>query len=42
MVIEATEVVEAVAVTEAAEELRPEKSRLRTSEVTRSLNSALF
>ena len=42
MVIEATEVVEAVEVTEAAEILRPEKSLLRTSKLTRFLNSAIF
>ena len=41
-VIEAAEVVEAVEVTEAAEVLRPEKSLLRTSELTRFSNSALF
>ena len=42
MVIEAIEVVEAVEVIEAAEVLRPEKSLLRTSESSMSLNSALF
>jgi hypothetical protein len=41
-VIEATEVVEAVEVTEIAEVLWPEKSLLKTSELTRFLNSALF
>ena len=41
-VIEATEVVEAVEVTEATEVVRPEKLLLRTSELTRFLNSALF
>ena len=41
-VIEATEAVEAVEVTEAAEVLRPEKSLLRTSESSRSLNSDLY
>ena len=42
MVIEAIEVVEAVEVIEAAEVLRPEKSLLRTSESSMSLNSAVF
>ena len=36
------EVVEAVEVIEVAEVLRPEKSLLRTSELSRILNSALF
>ena len=40
--MEAMEVVEAVGVIEAAEVLRPEKSLLRTSESSMSLNSALF
>ena len=39
---EAIEAVEAVEVTEAAEVLRPEKSLLRTSELTRFCNLALF
>ena len=42
MVIEAIEVVEAVEVIETAEDLRPEKLLLRTSESSMSLNSALF
>ena len=41
-VIEAIEVVEAVEVIEAAEVLMPEKSVLWTSELSMSLNSALF
>ena len=41
-VIEAIEVVEAVEVIEAADVLRTRKSLLRTSEWSRSLNSALF
>ena len=41
-VIEAIEAVEATEVIEAAEELRPGKSLLRTSESSMSLNSALF
>ena len=38
----AVEVTEAIEVNEAAELLRPEKSILRTSELIRFLNSALF
>ena len=41
-VIEATEVVVAVEAIEAAELIRPGQSLLRTSESSRSLNSALF
>ena len=40
--MKATEVVEAVEVSEAAEVLRPEKSLLMTAVLTRFLNSALF
>ena len=42
MVIEAIEAVEATEVIEAAEDLRPGKSLLRTSESSRHLISALF
>jgi hypothetical protein len=41
-VIVAIEAVEATEIIEAAEELRPGKSLLRTSESFRHLNSALF
>ena len=40
--VEASEVAEAVEVNEAAEVLRPERSLLRTSELSRFLNSASF
>ena len=40
--MEATEVVEGVEVFEAAEVLRPEKSLMMTSELTRFLNSLYF
>ena len=41
-IIEAIEVVEAVEVIEAADIIRNEKSLLRASESSRSLNSTLF
>ena len=41
-VIEVIEAVEATEVIEAAEVLRPGESKLRTSESSRHLNSALF
>ena len=42
MVIEATDVFEAVEVIDTAEVLRPEKSLLMSKESSRFLNSALF